>query len=95
VDGQELFVGSYNLDPRSTWLNCEQGVLVEDVALADELDAIFRRQTDGPRAWRVTLESGKLAWSDGKETFDRDPKATAWRRFQAWLTRVLHIDAQL
>ena len=25
VDGRALFVGSYNLDPRSTWLNCEQG----------------------------------------------------------------------
>src|SRR5690606_20848362 len=28
VDGIMLFVGSYNLDPRSTWLNSEQGVLV-------------------------------------------------------------------
>ncbi|MET0986427.1 MAG: phospholipase D family protein, partial [Steroidobacteraceae bacterium] len=27
IDGRTLFVGSYNLDPRSTWLNCEQGVL--------------------------------------------------------------------
>ena len=34
VDKRSLFVGSYNLDPRSTWLNCEQGVLVENAVLA-------------------------------------------------------------
>ncbi len=30
VDNDTVFLGSYNLDPRSTWLNCEQGVLVEN-----------------------------------------------------------------
>jgi cardiolipin synthase C len=95
VDGEQLFVGSYNLDPRSTWLNCEQGVLVEDEALTGELEALFGKQTDGAHAWRVTLEKGNLRWSDGRETFDSDPKASGWRRFQAWLTRVLHLDAQL
>jgi putative cardiolipin synthase len=95
VDGEQLFVGSYNLDPRSTWLNCEQGVLVEDKALTGELEALFGKQTDGAHAWRVTLEKGDLQWTDGRETFDSDPKASGWRRFQAWLTRVLHLDAQL
>ena len=55
--------------PRSTWLNCEQGVLI--------------------------LKDGELRWSDGNETFDSDPKASAGRRFRAWLTRVLHLEAQL
>jgi cardiolipin synthase C len=95
VDGEQLFVGSYNLDPRSTWLNCEQGVLVEDEELAAELEALFGKQTDGAHAWRVTLENGNLRWNDGKETFDTDPRASGWRRFQAWATRVLHLDAQL
>jgi putative cardiolipin synthase len=95
VDREQLFVGSYNLDPRSTWLNCEQGVRVEDKALTDELEALFGKQTDGAHAWHVTLENGELRWSDGRETFDTDPKASAWRRFQAWATRVLHLDAQL
>jgi len=95
VDGRTIFVGSYNLDPRSTWLNCEQGVLVENAVLAQQLEAIFASQTSGQRAWRVTLKVGELSWSDGVETFDRDPKASSWRRFQAWFARVLHLDAQL
>jgi putative cardiolipin synthase len=95
VDGKMLFVGSYNLDPRSTWLNCEQGVLVENALLAGQLEQIFARQTEGEHAWRVTLEKGSLRWTDGREQFDSDPQAPASRRFQAWMTRVLHLDAQL
>ena len=95
VDAKTLFVGSYNLDPRSTWLNCEQGVLVESPTLARQLDEIFARQVTGQRAWRVTLEHDALRWGDGVETFDSEPQAGMGRRFQAWLTRVLHLDAQL
>ena len=95
VDGRTVFVGSYNLDPRSTWLNCEQGVLVESPALAQQLETIFASQSASQRAWQVTLEDGDLRWSDGEENFDSDPKASAGRRFQAWITRVLHLDAQL
>lgn len=95
VDGRTLFVGSYNLDPRSTWLNCEQGVLVENAVLAGQLEEIFNRQTVAQRAWRVSLVDQELHWSDGQESFNSDPKAPLGRRFQAWLVRVLHLEAQL
>jgi putative cardiolipin synthase len=95
VDSEQVFVGSYNLDPRSTWLNCEQGVMVKDAALGRELEALFQRQVGGAHAWHVSLERGRLRWSDGTATFDSDPMASAWQRFQAWATRVLHLDAQL
>ncbi|HYP78857.1 MAG TPA: phospholipase D family protein, partial [Steroidobacteraceae bacterium] len=95
VDGKILFVGSYNVDPRSTWLNCEQGVMVENEALAKQLEGIFTLQTSGAHAWSVTINGDELAWNDGTEQFDSDPKASTGRRFQAWLLRVLHLDAQL
>jgi cardiolipin synthase C len=94
-DGLQSFVGSYNLDPRSTWLNCEQGVLVENQELAAQLGAIFRMQTSGSRAWQVTLAQGKLNWSDGGAPQDSEPMASGWRRFQAWFARAFHLDAQL
>ena len=95
VDGKILFVGSYNVDPRSTWLNCEQGVMVENETLAKQLEGIFTLQTSGAHAWSVTINGDELAWNDGTEQFDSDPKASTGRRFQAWLFRVLHLDAQL
>jgi len=95
VDGRGLFVGSYNLDPRSTWLNCEQGVFAESEPLAVQLEQIFDQQAAGEHAWRVSLEAGKLHWTDGHETFDDEPRASMGRRFQAWLARTLGVDAQL
>jgi putative cardiolipin synthase len=95
VDGSFVFVGSFNIDPRSTWLNCEQGVLVEDTVLASQLETIFDQQCSSNHAWRVTLEDGKLRWTDRVEVFTNDPKATAWLRFQAWVARALRLDAQL
>jgi putative cardiolipin synthase len=95
VDRTALFVGSYNLDPRSTWLNCEQGVLVENAALAAQLEAIFATQTAGTRAWQLRLEAGAMQWSDGSERFDSDPKASIGKRLQAWLARVFGLEAQL
>jgi putative cardiolipin synthase len=95
ADGKAVFVGSYNLDPRSTWLNTEQGVLVEDASLAAELEQIFERQAAGARAWRVTLDHGELRWNDGDATLDSEPEASGWRKFQAWFARAFRLDSQL
>jgi putative cardiolipin synthase len=95
LDGKLLFVGSFNLDPRSAMLNTEQGTLVWSPALAKQLEEIFAEQTSGAKAWRVTLTDDQLHWSDGSNQADHEPMASAWRRFQAWLARVLPIDSQL
>ncbi|MGZ9075576.1 MAG: phospholipase D-like domain-containing protein, partial [Burkholderiaceae bacterium] len=95
VDKKSLFVGSYNLDPRSTWLNSEQGVLVENAVLASQLETIFATQTSAQRAWQVMLKDGDLKWSDGNESFDSDPKASAGKRFKAWLASVLGLESLL
>ena len=95
VDGRGLFVGSYNLDPRSTWLNCEQGVFAQSEPLAVQLEEIFDNHTAGEHAWRVALNDGNLHWTDGQESFDHEPHASMGRRFQAWLARTLRLDAQL
>ena len=72
-----------------------QGVLVQNEKLTRELDAIFASHTASDRAWRVTLENRALRWHDGTESFRSDPEATLGLRFQAWITRVLGLDAQL
>jgi putative cardiolipin synthase len=95
IDQKTLFVGSYNLDPRSTWLNCEQGVLVESPALVTQFRAIFEAQTAGTHAWRVTREGGELRWADDQGVSSKEPQTTFGQRMQAWFARVLRIDAQL
>jgi putative cardiolipin synthase len=95
IDQKTLFVGSYNLDPRSTWLNCEQGVLVESPALVTQFRAIFEAQTAGSHAWRVTREAGELHWADDQGVTSKEPQTSFSQRMQAWFARVLRIDAQL
>jgi putative cardiolipin synthase len=95
TDSSRAFVGSYNLDPRSTSLNCEQGVFVEEPAIARQLEAIFAAEASADRAWSVTLVGGKLQWSDGRETFDDSPMASGSQQFQAWIAGVLPLDSQL
>ena len=96
IDGRILFVGSYNLDPRSRFLNCEQGIMAESGPLAAQLETIFERQTSGTHAWKVALDPrGRLEWTDGEATWRNEPQATASRKLQAWLARVLPVEAQL
>jgi putative cardiolipin synthase len=95
IDGGAVFVGSYNLDPRSTSLNCEQGVLIEDPVLAAELSALFDRQIGPQRAWAVRLEGGELRWNDGMKDWTQEPESTASQRALAWLMRILPVESQL
>jgi putative cardiolipin synthase len=95
VDGDELFVGSYNLDPRSTSLNCEQGVLVTDAELVRQFEGIFTTQSSGRRAWSLSLKGGELSWTDGIATYDSDPMASLFQRFQAFSVRILPLESQL
>jgi putative cardiolipin synthase len=95
VDEQTLVVGSYNLDARSTELNCEQVVMVGSPVLARQFMGIFDQQAAGDRSWKVTLSDGRTSWTDGVKTYDSAPEASTGRKFQAWLAGVLPIEAQL
>ena len=95
IDGERLFVGSFNLDPRSAILNTEQGVFVGSPELSRQFEDLFARQTAPEHAWRVSLVDGQLHWSDGTQDLDKEPLASGWRRFQAWFARVFPIEAQL
>jgi putative cardiolipin synthase len=95
VDDRIAFVGSYNLDARSTWLNCEQGVLVEHANVAQQIALIFASHTTSDSAWRVSLHDSALRWSAGDESFDVEPHASWARRGLAWLTGLLPLEAQL
>ena len=95
-DRREVFVGSFNLDPRSVSLNCEQGVLVENEELARELQARYEAATGGRFAWKLGRnEKGALTWTDDSGTLAKEPQASFGRKLQSWMTRVLPLEKQL
>ena len=70
-------------------------MFVEQSVIASQLERLFEQETAPARAWSVTLQDGKVRWSDGTKTLDDSPQASRGKRFQAWIAKVLPLDSQL
>ncbi|PZU07919.1 MAG: hypothetical protein DI606_16010 [Sphingobium sp.] len=69
VDGERLFIGSFNLDPRSIELNTELGFVIHSPKLAKEVGSVFE-QLAPEAAYELRLQDGGLNWierHDGQE----------------------------
>ena len=96
VDGERLFVGSFNFDPRSANLNTELGFVIDSPALAGHLHAAFERFAP-ERTYEVRLsDDGSLYWierTDGREIrHDTEPGTTVWQRMAVALLSLLPIE---
>ena len=96
VDGERIFVGSLNFDPRSALLNTELGFLIDSPALAQEMARAFDT-TVHQQSYRVTLtEDGALQWHSGlgapPAVYATEPHTTWWSRTLAWLLMLLPIE---
>ncbi len=99
VDRRFLFVGSFNLDPRSLYLNTEMGMEVESPALAGSM-AKSILDTLPDYAYKLRLsEKGKLQWllqtAGVQEVITTEPQTSLWRRFLTKLMSLLPIESQL
>jgi len=97
VDGERIFVGSFNFDQRSARLNTEMGIVVDSPALAGELVAAF--DTAIPRAaWEVRLASDGqgLEWVErtatGELRYASEPATTWIKRSGVQFLSVLPIE---
>lgn len=99
VDKELIFVGSFNLDPRSANLNTEMGTFVEHPEPAARLREEYERLVAPARSWKVELRGGKLAWSDrgegGGQVVYVEPDTTLSRRILARVLGWLPIEPQL
>lgn len=65
VDDRRGFVGSFNLDPRSAYLNTEMGVLFDDPVLAARLRQEYLRLSSPELSYWVYLDKDwELRWLD-------------------------------
>lgn len=80
-DDSNIFIGSFNFDPRSKYLNCEMGFLIvaEDLArhVSDDFDETFRKGTYKP----ILTADDKLAWLERDDEgelliYQQEPGAT-------------------
>ncbi|HWS27007.1 MAG TPA: phospholipase D family protein [Xanthomonadales bacterium] len=101
IDEEYVFIGSFNLDPRSAWLNCEMGVMVRSPELARELAAIADRNSDPANSFKVSVnDNGQLRWTHQEEgqmqtVSTSEPQAGTKRKIVAWIARILPLQKQL
>ena len=53
VDSRKVWIGSFNLDPRSANLNTEVGVIIDDKAVAQAVEEDIRRDMANHNSWVV------------------------------------------
>lgn len=99
VDRRDLFIGSFNFDPRSANINTELGVIIHSPVLATRFATLISARLP-EQTYEVFLnEKGKLRWrglEDGQEViYDKEPKTTWSQRFAAGFMRILPIRGQL
>lgn len=98
IDGRQLFVGSFNLDPRSARLNTEIGLLVDSPALAAQL-ATALDEVAPDYAYEVRLSpQGKLQWIAGPDPappLNVEPEAGPLRRLIVHILSRLSLDWML
>ena len=99
VDRKQVFIGSFNFDPRSANLNTESGVIIQSSLMGSLFGDTFDAGLES-HAYEVFLnENGKLRWrgmEDGQEViYKKEPQSTWRERFIAGIMRLLPIRGQL
>ena len=99
-DRQSVWIGSFNLDPRSIGINTEVGVMIDSPEIATKVAAFMENAMAPGSAYHVTLdEKGDLLWTteiDGKEVrYHRDPAIGPWRHLEIGTLRLLPIQNEL
>ncbi|MDR3099516.1 MAG: phospholipase D family protein [Paraburkholderia sp.] len=96
VDGQRVFVGSLNFDPRSANLNTELGLVIESPVLAHRIESAFWTQVP-ELAYEVKLDpDGSLYWirQSGNNVirYDSEPNSRWSTRLAVWFFSILPIE---
>ncbi len=93
VDDYQVFIGSYNVDPRSANINTEMGVIINDDELAKQLHGALSDDLLSQAYEVKLLENGNLQWHTveyGKKViYDSEPRVDisdhVWLTIMSWL----------
>ena len=99
-DRESVFIGSFNLDPRSGSINTEAGLYVESPELARQVIDYMDEGVQPENSYRVLLdENGDLYWVtevNGNEVrYYKEPETTFGQRFMSGFIMILPVEHQL
>lgn len=96
IDGEKVFIGSFNFDPRSADLNTEMGFIIDSSYLAQAIEKEFREGVP-EAAYELRLSpEGEIYWLERKDgkiiRHDSEPGSGFWRRLWLGFLEILPID---
>lgn len=77
IDNHKVYIGTFNLDPRSANLNTEVGAYIENTELAQQLTESIERDISKENSWKTTIE------------FNPDDEVSFGKRLKAGFFRIL------
>jgi putative cardiolipin synthase len=83
IDDRTVFIGTFNLDPRSANLNTEVGMLTDSDELARQLTESIERDIDPSNSWQTTLD------------FNPDGAVGRVKRLRLWFNSLLPLEPVL
>lgn len=98
VDGRVSFIGSYNMDPRSKYINTETGVIIRSPAFASRLKNYLMEDLRPENCWHVTQdEKGRFCWTCERPgqppvVHHTDPDVPWTKRLRFWLVTHLPVE---
>lgn len=97
VDGDRIFIGSFNFDPRSAFLNTEMGVLIDSPRMAGALELAFESRFRQVSYVPTLTAPGGIEWqertADGRQVSQaREPSTDLFSRLLLWVTGLLPIE---
>jgi putative cardiolipin synthase len=99
LDRERTFIGSYNLDPRSAYINTEIAVLINSEELAEMIAEFMDEGVLPDNVYRVELVDGKLLWTatiDGEEVlYHEEPLSRLRDRNAVRAVNILPLESQL
>jgi putative cardiolipin synthase len=96
-DRRVLFIGSFNVNLRSIYLNGETLLVIHSEELAERVARDIELGMAPENSWRIALgEDGTLSWSaSGDEQWRREPETGWWERFKSGLIASFPLEKYL
>ena len=100
-DDDKVFVGSFNLDPRSIALNTETGLLIKSAELNQQVKDHIEKAMSPQNSWHIELnKNDQVIWvgrKDNGQTYktDKEPNISIWKRLSIFFLSFIPDNSQL
>ena len=94
-DRKLAVIGSFNFNLRSTYLNTESLLVIENKSVAENLADDMEQVMDEDNSWRLQLDEGNIYWYSGQNKWEVEPETALSRRIKSRLLQLLPIEKYL